>query len=423
MSEVNSPYIPFTYNPILNRSLGIILLFFLIWPFGAFLYALYNYDRRESRIVLVLFTALLAYSMIPVSKGLDLYRVLHEFPNYSHLSYSDFKDSLTNLYSNTESESVDLYRDTVTFLVSRFTENGNWLMLVFGLVTGFVYTKVLSLFISESPGRNLHKYILIISFSFIIAIDQISGVRFCLAAYVFFYGAINVILYGDKRYLIVAASSVLIHFSFLSVVLLLIIFLKLKNYPRIIYLLLVLSFILPNLLHSYIIQYSGIFGQGIESRTELYSTLESDLKIGSDTSWYVKFRIILMLIFSYFTLFVTRIKKKDLNYSSNLNDLFFFLLVILSFVNFTMNIPHFGYRFQFVFLMLAIYYLYKVYADNSESLLMSRLVLFSFPFSSLMIAYGLRSTLYITPFTLYCFNLPSIFLYQPAHTIWLDFFN
>jgi hypothetical protein len=423
MQGLNSTYLPYSYNSNPKQSL-LLLIFFLIWPFGAFLYALYYFDRQESKIVLILFTALLGYSMIAVSSSLDLYRVQESFPEYAHLSYRAFSQRNKIIFSNSsDNGSVDIYRDTITFIVSRFTADSKWLMFVFGLVAGYVYTRVLSLFIVDGPVRKSFMYLLILSFSFIIGIDQLSGVRFSLAAYVFFYGSIKVLIYGDKRYLFIAALSILIHFSFLPVVLLLFVFLKLKNYPKIIYLLLILSFILPNLLHSYIIQYSGFFGQAIEARAELYNNLTSELNYGSDTSWYVKYRINLMLIFSYLLLIITRIKKKDLNFSDKINDLFLFSLIVLSFVNFTLDIPHFGYRFQFMFLMFAFFYLFKVYAANPNSPVISRLVITSLPFSCLMIVYSLRSTLYLTPLSLYYFNLPGLFLYHPTSTTWLDLFN
>jgi hypothetical protein len=423
MSELNPTIIPYTYNSILNRHLGIILLFFLIWPFGAFLYALYHFDQKESKVILVLFTGLFGYSMIAEFQSLDLYRVMQLLPAASHLSLGEFTNRIKNIYTASDSESIDLYRDTVTFIVSRFTKNGNWLMLVFGLIAGFAYIKVLSLFTFESIDNNINKYLLVIPFSFIIGIDQLAGVRFSLAAYIFLYGAIKVVVNGDNRYLLVAASSMLVHFSFFAVVLLLIIFLKLKYYPRIIYILLSLSFVLPNLIHSYIIQYAGFLGQAVEARTEMYNSLATDLNYGSDTSWYIRYRIILMLAFCYITLGVTRLKKKKLNYSDKANSLFFFSLIILSFVNFTLDIPHFGYRFQFVFLMFAFFYLYKIYAENSESILVSRLLFMSLPFSSLMVAYGLRSTFFYTPLSLYFFNLPEMFIYKPMHSAWIDLFN
>jgi hypothetical protein len=419
MSPVSSPYISFNYSTERYRYYLLILLL-IFWPFGAFLYALYYYDKIESKVILVLFTALFGYSLVAEFQYMDLARVMQSFPSASRLSYRDFNDS--RLKVGLGESSVDIYRDMVTFLVSRFTSNAKWLMCTFGIIAGYVYTKVLSLFISEQAGRNIYKYLLVISFSCIVSIDQLSGVRMSLAAYVFFYGAIKVINKGDKRYLIVVASSVLIHFSFLPAVLLLIVFPILKKYPKIIYLILVLSFILPDLLKSYILQYSEYFGKGIEGRTELYYGLVSDLKYGSDTTWYVRDRIISMLIFCYLFFFITRIKKNTIIYSDKTNDLFFFSLIILSFVNFTMDIPHFGYRFQYVFLMFAFFYIYKVYTENSPSTLISNLVLISFPFSLLMIVFSLRSTLSITSLTFYYFNLTGLFIDQSAHSAWTTIF-
>lgn len=422
MPKHNSINILYSYNSIHIRYFSNLILF-LVWPFGVFLNALVNYDKRESKIILILFTAIFGYSMIAESEGLDLYRIMNSLPDYSHIRFSDFVHHLVKSDSNYESESVDLYRDIVTFLVSRFTDNGRWLMLIFGLVAGYVYTKVLSLFMFETPDRNIYTNLIIISFSFIIGIDQLAGVRFSLAAYVFFYGAINVINFRDNRYLVVAALSILIHFSFLTVVLLLVIFIRLKKHPKIIYLLLILSFILPNLLKGYIVQYSGFFGQGIEARTTLYSTLDSDLNLFSDTVWYVKYRISLMLIFCYITLFITRLKKKDLNYSFITSDLFFFALLLLSFVNFTIDIPHLGFRFQFIFLMFTFFYLFKIYIDNSESSLISNLVLISFPFSINMIVYSLRSILVYAPLTLFYYNVPELFIDQPTRSVWMSIFK
>lgn len=414
MVEVLNIYALRTSKEIRSQYLLFFLLF-LVWPLGAFLYALYQYNERESRIVFILFTALFGYSLVAESSGLDLYRVMHLLPEASKLSFGEYFDN------RGARESVDIYRDIVTFIVSRFTSNPKWLLCVFGIVAGVVYTKVLSLFLIEHPRRNAHTYLLVFSFSCIIGIDQLAGVRFSLAAYTFFFGAINVIIHGDKRYLIVAASAALIHFSFLSIILLLVVFLKLKNYPKWIYFILVLSFILPDLLHNYIIQYSGLLGGGIQARTELYSTLE-DMDL-NDTTWFVRYRITVMIIFCYLTLFITRLKKRNFHYSDRLNDLFFFSLIILSFVNFTMDIPHFGFRFQFIFIIFVFFYLYKIYTENLDSVLISRLVLMSFPFSLLMILYTLRSTLFITPLSFYYFNLPGIFIDQSVHSAWTTVFK
>jgi len=401
-----------SFNLVANSSqYYLIFLLFLIWPFGAFLYAFYNYDKSESKIILILFNAIFGYSLIAESGGLDLARVLKSLAPVTRMTFTEFQESRIS------EGSVDIYRDIVTFIVSRFTSNPKWLMFTFGIVAGYFYTRVLSIFINEHPGRDIYKIILVFSFSCIIGIDQLAGVRMSLAAYVFFYGAIKVIVHEDKRFLILAASSSLIHFSFISAIFLLLIFPLLKKHSGIIYIILALSFILPDLLQDYIQRFSGFFGQGIEARAQLYYEYDPAYHT-SDPSWYVRDRNILMMIYFYLVFLIIQIKRKRIILSESTNSLFLFSLIILSFVNFTLNIPSFGSRFQHVFLMFALFYLYKIYTENSDSLLVSYIVIFSIPFSLLIILYSLRSTLSITPLSLYYFNLPGLFFDNSVYSAW-----
>lgn len=410
------------YLPILYIAL------FLIWPFGLFLYAIYEYERKESKIFMVLFTALVGYSMIPETKDMDLYRIMNLLPNFSNIDLSEFTRRLRVLYSNGESESVDLYRDIITFLVSRYTENGKFLMLIFGLISGIAYIKTLSLFAFDAHTDMLFKYIIIVSFSFIIGIDQIAGVRFCLAAYVFFLGSVRTILFKENWYLVIASLSIFIHFSFIPIVLLLIVYVvfRLGRYETSIYLLLLLSFILPELLKGYILEYSGFFGEAVATRTEIYNSPEfsQGYERGSHSysAWFVRYRIDLLLYFSYLIFLVTRFNWRSLHIKGA-KDIFLFSLILLSFVNFTMNIPNLGYRFQFVFLMLAVFYLYRLYVTNHQSALISNLTFALMPFSSLMVFYGLRSILYYTPLTLYYSSLPGILLDQSTRSAWTTLFK
>jgi len=414
MTDVSSQYLSY-FSSQLRHKLFLLAFLIVIWPFGAFLYALFQYDKPESKFIFIFFTALFGYSLVAESSGLDLYRVMQSLPAAAHLNFKDFNNSRVEA-------GVDIYRDMVTFLVSRFTSNAKWLMGIFGLISGYFYTRVISLFVTEQPGRNIYKLLLIISFSCIISIDQLSGVRMSLAAYVFFFGAIKVILKGDKRYLIVAASSVLIHFSFFSIVLLLFAFPTLKKYPKIIFLILIISFVVPNLLKSYILQFSGFFGKGIAARTEMYYNIDLKGAYGAIPSWYVRYNIISMLIFCYLILFITFIRKKTIKYSDKANDLFYFSLIVLSFVNFTIEIPHFGYRFQYVFLMFSFYYFYKVYTENPGSTLILNLVWISVPFSLLQIVYSFRSTLSITPLSFYYFTWPGLIIDHSTQSAWSQVF-
>jgi hypothetical protein len=414
--------ISLTYQESKNRNI-FNMIFFVLWPLGAFFYSLYHYERKESKIIIILFTAIFGYSMVAESKGLDLYRMLHSLPVYADFTAEGFLKYTGMMYSNPNSESIDFYRDIVTFIVSRFTNDGRWLMTVFGLIAGFVFTRTIDLFIFSQYKRNLYIAILLICFSFIIGIDHLAGVRFGLAAFVFFTGALKFIQTPNLKFFLLAALSSLIHFSFLPLAGLLLLFLLMKKSDKIVYLLLFISILLPRLFNRPILEYSGVLGQAIEKRTEMYYGLVSELNYGSNTIWYVRYRVILIMVFAISVLIIAFLKRKQLNANKYIKDIFLFDVIILAFVNFTRNIPHYGYRFQFVFLMFFFFYLFKLFNSNLQSLLLKRVVLLALPFSSLMIAYGLRSILFFTSPILYLGNLPMIFMESSSESAWTFFFK
>ncbi len=388
-----------------------ILLLFIFWPFGAFLFSLYQYDKKESHLILILFSALFGFSLIAESHTLDLYRVLNDFTYVTSLHFGDF-----NEYRASEA-SVDFYLDIMRFTISRLTSNPSWFMFSLGLVAGIVYVKVLQLFVLENPNRDFHTYALLLSFSMIIGIDQLAGVRMSLAAYVFFYGALKTILIKDYRYLIIASSSSLIHFSFISVILVLFLYIAIKRLPWIIYLILALSFILPGILHSYIQNFSTYLGGGIGARAQLYFEYDPNFH-SPDPDWFILFRKNAMMYFFYLVLAIVIFSRKRIRISDKSNSLLLFALLVLSLVNFTFDISSFGERFLSLFLMFSVFLLFLLYSDNKESRLVQNLVLVSLPFSTLMIFYSLRSTLAITPLSLYYYALPGLFFDNSVQSAW-----
>lgn len=47
------------------KDLGSLLIMFFIWPFGAWLYALYNANKKSSYVIFFLFSLLLCWHMSP----------------------------------------------------------------------------------------------------------------------------------------------------------------------------------------------------------------------------------------------------------------------------------------------------------------------------------------------------------------------
>ena len=393
---------------------GLILAFF-IWPFAAFVYALINYRRKSSQIIMVLFTGLYAYSMIAESAGLDLYRVLESAKLYATLSFDQVWAIVGGLYSEKDDAGVDIYRDLVAFVVTRFTDNGNVLMMVYGLIYGWLYVLSLKALLSVNRIKNIYTMFILISFSMIFSMDQVAGVRFAAAAYVMFIGIFRFIQTRQLKFLIVAALSGLVHFSFLAVFVVFLLYWWLKPGNKILYILVIITFLAGNFFGTSVVNLIDSIGGSLGARADMYASMET---MADQTVWFVKYREEMMMI--YMLLFIIIVKLRNINLREKRihAQMYGLSLALLSLSNITGNIPHAGYRYQFVAVMFFMAYVYLLYRYNFQNRTIKILSLLSVPFFLLQIIYALRSILFYTPFTLFFGFSPMVLFMKVEQTVW-----
>lgn len=423
--DSNATYYPSLFEERADRRFGTaLLLTFLLWPFGSLLIALYHYNRKEAHTIFILFTGLYGYLMVADSAGLDLYRILRSLEVYSGLSTGELFKAVGGIYSQDPESSVDIYRDLVTFLVSRVTSNGSILTLTFGLIYGWLFVKSISIFIDQINGKGYVVTLLIFCFSFIFPLDQLAGVRYATAAYLFFAGTIKFLETQDKRYLLLVALTPLIHFAFLSLVVALVMYLILKKRAVFVYIILLVSFILSGLIEGYVSQTSSLFGGAIEQRTNMY--LYQKELMGNNPArlaWYIRYREEYMYYFAIAVLALSRLLFRRLQSTVFAESVFLISLLILSLVNFTINIPHAGYRYQFVFIMFVIFYLFLLYINNSSNKMIRVFTLMVGPAFFFQIIYGLRNVLATSSPMLFFGNFLSFFITDYNQSLWSILFN
>lgn len=400
---------------ISKKALGFLILLFFIWPFGAFLLSLSNYNRKESHIIVILFTGLFGYSMIAESAELDIHRVLGLAGIYAAYSSSQIVEVVTGLYGPDPDNAVDIYKDLVAFIVSRFTTNGNILFMVFGLIYGWIYTKSVNVLISFEKGKNIFTIILLLSFSVAFGLDQLAGVRFATAAYLLFFGIFNFLKTNKKNYLFIASLSLLIHFAYLSVLVVFILFLLINRRYRIIYSILIFSFISAGFFQETINQIITYLGGSIEERAKLYTQLEAGEQ---RLVWYVAFRENLMTIYALIFILLTKIRRIKLNENVLSVKLLHFSLMLLALSNFTNHIQHAGYRYNFVFIMVFMSYVYVLFNTNKENKVIRILSLMAIPFFLLQFLYVVRSVLFYSSPMLYIGNIFMIFFQETDQNMW-----
>ena len=335
---------------------------FIIWPFLAFLMALRNYSRKEAKIVIYLFLIYYGLTFVNNQENVDAFRYILSLQATARLPFSSFFQVLGGLYSDT---TVDIAEPFVRFVVSRFTTFHGIYFAVWAAIFGYFYLKSINLLHDRYQlNHGWNTFIPMAFFVLIQPIDAINGVRMWTAAWIFFYGAYHVVLYRDKRYILLALSASFVHWSFFSANAILLIYFFAGN-RNVIYLpLAVLSFASSNLLYPVYNKLSNLLGGAFLRRFEAYSSetyvLHRQIQL-ENSSWFIQLNDNLIFYYLLFAIIVIQFNTWRLEKEKIMQNLYSFLLLFLAFVNFGMPIPSFGMRFQIVFLLFATLYLFIYY--------------------------------------------------------------
>lgn len=209
-----------------NNSTAFLLT--LVFPFGGLIYSLSNWREKWAKNAFWLACIYLGAVFIYWHQGTNLGEggdggryVLDLMSMYgSNITLAE----IFGRYQ-VDSNTMDLYQPLLTYFISRFTDNGHVLFAAFAIVFGFFYSRNLWYIIERLPERKMGGlYILVALYFLICPITQINGVRMWTALHVFVYGMMPYLLERDKSKVFWVLVTPLIHFSFLYVVLLAIVY-------------------------------------------------------------------------------------------------------------------------------------------------------------------------------------------------------
>lgn len=355
------------YRADTNRqNLGYFLLF-LIWPFASFLVAVSNFNNRDSRRVIHLFLILFGLTFVTQNKDMDSFRIAETFKYIAKLPFSDFWRIVGGLYAT--DTSVDIVLPFLNFMVSRVTDDPALLFGAFAAVFGYFYLRSIQRLNATDAGKpNVNALIHLWFFVFLVPVFYINGFRFYTATWVFFYGTFNYLLSKDRKYIWIALSSILIHYSYLSAsgVLLAYVFIGNRN---VLYVpLLVASFIIPEVSSGFIENNIGILGLGIQDRTAGYLSegYRKGIEISTEESkWFIQWNVKFVAFYIYLVFIVSRTFWRRYTRDNIMERLFSFGILFLSFANFSKVIPSGG-RFTTVFFLFAIAYIFVLYTRKTS---------------------------------------------------------
>ena len=332
--------------------------YFIIFPFVGFINAIRNYRSDWAKPTIIAFIAFFGLTMVK-SDGADSSRYITNL-EFMYNGNKDF-DTIQNSFYTQEGGQADIYVTLVTFFFSLFTDNGNLLFMFFGLVFGYFYTNNIWLVLKESSGKlSWEKVVLIFTFSMIIGFWSVNGVRMWTAAHIFFYGGFIYLFHNNKKGLVIAAASILVHFSFVLPVALLLVYSVVRLNFRLLYVFYIASFFIVELNVGFIKSFlESNMPDFILPRVKSYLSdeyIEGSNDAFQQANWYI---IYFQKMLSYFNLvFITilffRLKNER---AVAVKRLIGFALLFLTVANITSLLPSGG-RFlnvAFLFSLAAIF--------------------------------------------------------------------
>ncbi|HEX8041745.1 MAG TPA: hypothetical protein VF490_21505 [Chryseosolibacter sp.] len=332
---------------------------YLVWllsPFLSLVMAVRNYKAAWAKNVLWLFVVFYGFTFVVSNQQIDANRYVLGLEKLSRQDATSFTEFFDMLYQK-DTNYVDVLQPLVTFLVSRFTDDGRILYAVFGVIFGYFYSRNAAFLISFVRKKiRKEALIFLITCLFVVSIWQMNGFRFATAAHVFIFGLFNLFNERKAKGVLFCIGSVFVHFSFLMPLIILAIHLLVGNRLFVAFVLYFASFfatqVTPDLLKNYAGYLPGVF----QERSAKYTSdayLEAREELAKrQVNWYVNGRVIALTYATNVLLAIVFIRyRRHFSGLPVAAHLLSFSLYLFAAGNIFSSVPSVGIRFQLVSLM------------------------------------------------------------------------
>lgn len=364
---------------------------FLIWPFGSMFASFSQRGKAWPKNILWLFCIYFGSTFVLSSEGLDSARYA-EMLNKFYLTKIKFSELVASLYS-VRTNYVDIVQPVLTYIVSIFTNNLNVLFAVYGLVFGFFYSRNLWYLIDKTKGDiSLVLFIFLFSFALLCPFWYINAFRMYSAMQVFIYGLLPFLIDGKKNNLWWSASAVLFHFSFVLPVSILLLYLLIKNRPRVYFVFFIVTVFISEIDLEIVRNLFSYFPAFLQSRIGYTDASYANevRELSQNVNWYVPMsqNVLRWIVYAFIiTIYIKSSEGSRLG--KNIYSLFCFGLLMYGCSNIAGLVPS-GNRYEIIsnIIMMAFIILYISGIEKDPLINLLRLV--SIPALLLFIAVAIR---------------------------------
>jgi hypothetical protein len=311
----------------------------------------------------------------------DGIRYISYFEKISTIDNNDFH-LLMQRYFQFDDGDKDIYIKIIYFLVSRISGNYHLLFCVLAAIFAFFMLKSLYFLTTEKKfNSSFVSYLLVFTFIFSNSVFNINGARFWTASWIGIYTIFQIFKNGNKKYFLLACITPLVHVSFYVFVIILLISYMTHKYNKFWISMLFASFVLSNISADMVQSLSDHIPDFLYRTTSAYSNTDYIEQRQEETALYYKVIFFLQqVILNVIVLFF--IRNKQVIFSSSLNTIYSFLIIWMSFVNFTIPVPSLGGRFMILSLPIIAYIWLIAFKQTKQynPILYLFLIIFSYNF-------------------------------------------
>lgn len=377
------------------------VIYFFLQPFLTLLFYLRNFRKPAAKNVMWLFTIFFGFTFaIGIeSQGSDINSYVNDIPLLHNLNLS-LSGILAYYFSSKE---IDVLRTVLAYIVSYFTSNGFYLIIVYGAIFGYFFSRNMWYILDRLKGKTkIFTRVLLFGLFLVVPIWGINGFRFWTATHVFIFGLLPFLFEGKKKSLLWCfITPFVIHYSFLVALAPLVIYLAMGNKVKMYYVFFIITLFVSTISISVINRYIEAYApQSFADRSVSYrnekkvETLRTQGRFGESQVWYVKFAsygvkysLVAFLLVFYWTF--RNSKKAD----KELLRLLSFVLLFYGFANILASIPS-GYRFLKVANLLTLSFLILHFQNNKLNRDLYYLSNFTTPLFLFFIVISLRESWY-----------------------------
>lgn len=328
------------------------IVLFLISPFFSFLYSLRTMNTRSSYVVFFLFAVFfgMAFSVsnTRTEGSIDGISYRAYFEEYKYISANYYFEGLNEFLTLDEGKK-DYYFDTVAFYVSRITDNYHVMFMVFAIIFAFFSLKTFKLFITDNKF-DISFASFILAYLFMVnQIFNINGMRFWTAAWVGVYALFQIFGKKNKRYFLLLLVTPFFHGSFWIFIAVVVLAYLLMRFDKVWAILFFVSFFVGSIAVEILQETSDLLPAFMQRMIASYTDadyIQMRSEGGTGFYWVSKLFSTLVRFYMNFMVYLFIRNSKIIKANPKTKSFYLFLLVYMTFVNFTMAVPSLGGRYM-----------------------------------------------------------------------------